>query len=188
VSRARRARDWLRATPTIVVSLEVADLTEQELRQEILKLRRRVEKLFLHSLDSVATIRRLVAFYGTRWRSTEPGFPLTDETGTADGLALRRSTTADTRPVGRAVPRNSSGLDIHPQFESDLAEADARLPRPTQPARALVRQGRKSHGTMPAPPYNPHSIAAPQPRGFVQQGLSALSPRRRSTDRSMQCG
>src|SRR5687768_16824432 len=39
------AREWLRATPTIVVSLEVADLTEQELRQEILKLRRRVEKL-----------------------------------------------------------------------------------------------------------------------------------------------
>jgi putative transposase len=39
------ARGWLRATPTIVVSLEVADLTEQELRQEILKLRRRVEKL-----------------------------------------------------------------------------------------------------------------------------------------------
>ena len=39
------ARGWLRATPTIVVSLEVADLTEPELRQEILKLRRRVEKL-----------------------------------------------------------------------------------------------------------------------------------------------
>jgi hypothetical protein len=38
-------RGWLRATPTIVVSLEAADLTEQELRQEILKLRRRVEKL-----------------------------------------------------------------------------------------------------------------------------------------------
>ena len=39
------ARGWLRATPTIVVSLEVAELTEQELRQEILQLRRRVEKL-----------------------------------------------------------------------------------------------------------------------------------------------
>jgi hypothetical protein len=39
------ARGWLRVTPTIVVSLEVADLTEQELRHEILKLRRRVEKL-----------------------------------------------------------------------------------------------------------------------------------------------
>ena len=39
------ARGWLRATPTIVVTLEVADLTEQELRQELRKLRRRVEKL-----------------------------------------------------------------------------------------------------------------------------------------------
>ena len=31
--------------PTVVVSLEVADLTEPELRQEVLKLRRRVQKL-----------------------------------------------------------------------------------------------------------------------------------------------
>ena len=39
------ARGWLREPPTVVVSVEVADLTEAELRQEILKLRRRVEKL-----------------------------------------------------------------------------------------------------------------------------------------------
>jgi transposase InsO family protein len=39
------ARGWLGAAPTAVVSLEVANLTELELRQEILKLRRRVEKL-----------------------------------------------------------------------------------------------------------------------------------------------
>jgi hypothetical protein len=39
------ARGWLRAAPTVVVSLEVADLTETELRHEILTLRRRVEKL-----------------------------------------------------------------------------------------------------------------------------------------------
>src|SRR5438552_9381206 len=39
------ARGWLGAAPTVVVSLEVANLTEPELRQEILKLRRRVEKL-----------------------------------------------------------------------------------------------------------------------------------------------
>ena len=39
------ARGWLGAAPTVVVSLEGADLTESELRQEILKLRRRVEKL-----------------------------------------------------------------------------------------------------------------------------------------------
>ena len=39
------ARGWLRATPRVVVTLELADLTEPELRQEILMLRRRVEKL-----------------------------------------------------------------------------------------------------------------------------------------------
>jgi hypothetical protein len=35
------ARGWIRAAPTVVMSLEVADLTEPELRQEILRLRRR---------------------------------------------------------------------------------------------------------------------------------------------------
>src|ERR1700682_3134037 len=39
------ARGWLGAVPTVVVSLDVADLTEPELRQEVLKLRRRVRKL-----------------------------------------------------------------------------------------------------------------------------------------------
>ena len=39
------ARAWLRATPTAVVGLDVLDLTEPELRREILKLRRRVQKL-----------------------------------------------------------------------------------------------------------------------------------------------
>jgi hypothetical protein len=39
------ARGRLGAAPTVVVSLEGADLTAPELRQEIVKLRRRVEKL-----------------------------------------------------------------------------------------------------------------------------------------------
>ena len=39
------AREWLGAVPTVVGSLDVVDLTEPELRQEIVKLRRRVEKL-----------------------------------------------------------------------------------------------------------------------------------------------
>ena len=39
------ARGWLVATPTVVVGLDVADLTGPELRQEVLKLRRRVHKL-----------------------------------------------------------------------------------------------------------------------------------------------
>src|SRR5215469_10260647 len=39
------ARGWLRTAPTVTVSLDVANLTELELRQEILTLRRRVLKI-----------------------------------------------------------------------------------------------------------------------------------------------
>src|SRR6202011_5463933 len=39
------ARGWLGAAPTVQVCLDGADLTEPELRQEVLKLRRRVQKL-----------------------------------------------------------------------------------------------------------------------------------------------
>src|SRR5215207_7393101 len=39
------ARGWLRKAPKVVVSLDVTDLKESELRQELLELRRRVEKL-----------------------------------------------------------------------------------------------------------------------------------------------
>jgi putative transposase len=39
------ARGWLRAAPRVVVTLDLADLTEPELRQEILTLQQRVEKL-----------------------------------------------------------------------------------------------------------------------------------------------
>jgi hypothetical protein len=39
------AREWLRTAPTVVVSLDVADLTEPELRHEILKLQQSVQKL-----------------------------------------------------------------------------------------------------------------------------------------------
>ena len=39
------ARGWLGAASTVVVGLDVAELTEPELRQEVLKLRRRLRKL-----------------------------------------------------------------------------------------------------------------------------------------------
>ena len=39
------ARGWLRRAPEVVVSLDVTHLNEQELHQEILRLRRRVQKL-----------------------------------------------------------------------------------------------------------------------------------------------
>jgi hypothetical protein len=39
------ARGWLGKAPKVVVSLDVTDLKESELRQEVLELRRRVKKL-----------------------------------------------------------------------------------------------------------------------------------------------
>jgi putative transposase len=39
------ARGWLGTAPTVVVGLDVANLTELELQQEVLKLRRRLQKL-----------------------------------------------------------------------------------------------------------------------------------------------
>ena len=39
------ARGWLANAPKVVVSLDVTDLKESELRQEVLELRRRVKKL-----------------------------------------------------------------------------------------------------------------------------------------------
>jgi hypothetical protein len=39
------ARGWLGAPSMVVVCLDVADLTEPDLRQEVLKLRRRVRRL-----------------------------------------------------------------------------------------------------------------------------------------------
>ena len=54
------ARGWLGAAPRVVVSLEVADLTEPELRQEILKLRRRVPEpstLVLLGMGVIALVR-----------------------------------------------------------------------------------------------------------------------------------
>ena len=77
------ARGWLGAAPTVVVSLEVADLTEAELRQEILKLRRRVEKL--------------AALLGWRWPCyTPPG------SGSQESVCRRTAKRRVLRAVDRA--------------------------------------------------------------------------------------
>ena len=60
------ARGWLDLAPTVVVCLDVSDLTEPELRQEVVKLRRRVQKL-------TALLRLVLAVLRTS------GFRLTEE-------------------------------------------------------------------------------------------------------------
>jgi putative transposase len=78
------ARGWLGAAPTIVVGLDVADLTEPELRQEVLRLRRRVHKL-------TALLRLALALLQTS------GFRLTGER-----LPTGRAKTRILRAVDRA--------------------------------------------------------------------------------------
>jgi hypothetical protein len=84
------ARGWLGKAPTVVVSLEGADLTEPELRHEILKLRRRVEKL-------AALLRLALALLHTS------GFRLSG-TRLPDGQAKRR--------ILRAVDRARASIPL----------------------------------------------------------------------------
>ena len=77
----------------VVVGLAAADLTEPELRQEILKLRRRVEKL-------AALLRFALALLHTS------GFQFSGER-VPDGADKRRILRAvDQAPSGRRSPEN----------------------------------------------------------------------------------
>ena len=55
------ARDWLRVTPQVVVSLAVTTLSEQDLHHEVLRLRRQVHKLAA-LLRLVLAVRRVSGF------------------------------------------------------------------------------------------------------------------------------
>ena len=61
------ARGWLRAAQTVVVCVDVADLTEAELRWEVLKLRRRIQKVTA-LLHLVLTLLRTSGFTLARAR------------------------------------------------------------------------------------------------------------------------
>ena len=67
------ARGWLGAPPTVVVCLDDADLTEPELRQEVLKLRRRVQKL-------TALLRLVLALLRTSGFASQKSACQTDAT------------------------------------------------------------------------------------------------------------
>ena len=133
------ARGWLGAAPTVVVSLEAANLTEPELRQEILKLRRRVEKLavllrlalallqqwlFLHSLESVATIRRLVAFYVHEHNHVLPHSAFRGQTpdemyfGTGDAVAAELRSRAAAARQARVEANRSASCETCPSLNA----------------------------------------------------------------------
>jgi hypothetical protein len=85
------ARGWRNAVPTVVVCLDVADLTDRELRQEVLKRRRRVRNL-------TALLRLALALLRTS------GFRLTGAR-LPDGRAKMR--------ILRAVDRAREHLPLH---------------------------------------------------------------------------
>ena len=108
------ARGWLGAAPTVVVCLDVADLTEPELRQEVLKLRRRVQKL-------TALLRLVLALLRTS------GFRLTEER-LPDGRAKMQDPAR--RGSGPRVPPVASGLAVPARVAESvpcLAPAAARV-------------------------------------------------------------
>jgi hypothetical protein len=86
------ARGWLRGTPRVVVTLELAELTEPELRHEI---RRRVEKL-------AALLRLALALlHASGFRLSAKRLP--------DGPAKRRILRAVDRARGCLPSRGASG-------------------------------------------------------------------------------
>ena len=66
------ARGWLRKVPKVVVSLDVTDLKESELRQEVLALRRRVKE-FTALLRLALALLRSSAFTLTHERLPNAG-------------------------------------------------------------------------------------------------------------------
>jgi hypothetical protein len=115
------ARGWLGAAPTVVVSLEQVDLTEPELRQEILKLRRRVEKL-------AALLRLPLALLHTSGSGSQERVCRTDQPscGSCAPWIGRASVSRCERSSGSCVYRRvgfSSGADGSTPVRSTIGRA-----------------------------------------------------------------
>jgi hypothetical protein len=136
------ARGWLGAAPTVVVCLDVADLTEPQLRQEVLKLGRRVQKL-------AALLRLAVSLLRTS------GFSLNGER-LPDGRA--KNADPARRGSGPRVPPVANGLAVPADVTESvpcLAPAATRVwarrsillsPHITVPADAPRGPGDQGHG------------------------------------------
>ena len=150
------ARGWLGKAPKVVVSLDVTDLKESELRQEVLELRRRVTKLT-----------------GTTSARPRPAAKLGILTG-ARGSARR--TRQDQDPASRgscpcvcSVAGRPAVPAIVPESIPCLATPPARVcPRrsvvlsthvapSTDPTRGLGDQGHGDRARIPACPEPGHS-------------------------------
>jgi hypothetical protein len=97
------ARGWLAEPATVVVSLEGASLTELEFRQEILRLRRRVQKLAA-LLRLMLAVQRAVGFSFNAPTASRRSRQAADPTGRRSGPHVHAATGA---PVGRSVVTES---------------------------------------------------------------------------------
>ena len=105
------ARGWLATAPTVVISVDVANLTESELRQEILKLRQRVEKLAVLLRLALARLQ-ISGFRLSRARLPEGRSQAADPARRESGTQPIRSFGSKHRtvpaPRGDATPTISS--------------------------------------------------------------------------------
>ena len=190
------ARGWLGAAPTVVVTLDVADLTEPELRQEILKLRRRVEKLaallrlaltLLHTSEfRLSGYRRavsrthLAALNGENSRAKSPECPEDTQGNRQMRRVLNQAANAAVKAKGtifaivyrRLVPRlghaQAIGAITHRLCRSDLEDpARARAVRGTRASRQ--RRGEEGAGAQDDPRTAKSRLSRRTSSGSIEQ-------------------
>ena len=165
------ARGWLGALPSVAVSVDVANLTEPELRQEILKLRRRIEKL-------AALLRLALALLHTS------GFSLSGERlpdGRAKLWILRAADRACECMALRAVLRflnlSPSGFHAWRGRQTACARRSVVLPSHlTTPLEALRGPGDRGHGDLTRVPARSDRHAC-HPRAAARDGVSVAIDR-----------
>jgi putative transposase len=164
------ARGWLLAAPTVVVSLGVADLAEPELRQEIMKLQRRVEKL-------AALLRLAVALLQSSGCRLSGG-RLPDE---ADKLRILRAVSQaracmPLRAVLRFLHLSPSRFQAWRRRQTACAlEDETSCPR-TSPHRLTRSEVHAIGGMVTSPEYRHVPIGT---LAVLAQSGSAPCPRRR---------
>ena len=163
------ARGWLGAAPKVVVSWEVADITEPELRQEIMKLRRRVEKL-------AALLRwRSPCYRPPGSRSQESGCRTEEPScGSCAPWIGRASVSLQRSPVPASVAESVSGLARRPRVRLTISR-----PCPPDGTASTDAPGPRLGHTAPRVPSRPdqHVAVLAQRPNTVSRRLRRMPPR-----------
>jgi len=141
------ARGWLRTAPTVVIGLDVADLSEHALHQEVLKLHRRVEKL--------AALLRLALVLLRASGFTLAGERLPDG---PDKLRILRAIDQDRaciplRALLRLLRLSPSRFHAWPRRNTMCALDDQRSCPHTSPHRLTPSEIRVIHDKVTSPEY-----------------------------------